>query len=118
VPQNVLQATYRHVRTGAYAVALRMRFETTEQAADFAIARSRDLQACRDQPDDRFSGAPAPVLTVGGKARLHSATYRLVGQRPVWLGGLQVQGTDVLTLDSDADPPDVLDWAGLGFRSA
>lgn len=116
VPTNVLQATYRHEGTGAYAVALRMRFASATAARQFAAVRHADLEACRDQPDDKYSGAPAPVLAVARFGDQTSHRYRLVGEKAVWLNSLQRTGKDILTIDSDAKPAAVLDWEGLGHR--
>ncbi|MGB7980097.1 MAG: hypothetical protein WCF36_04810 [Candidatus Nanopelagicales bacterium] len=116
-PQNVLQATYRHRPTGAYAVALRMRFVDQAAAREFAEVRLQDLRSCRVQGDDPPSGAPTPVLDVSGTGDRHLVTYRLVGEDPTWVGGLQRMGADVLTVDSDAAPVDLLDWAGVGLPS-
>lgn len=109
-PLNVLQATYRHRASGSFAVALRMRFDDAADAGRFAQLRQDDLRACRDQPDDPYSGAPAPVLSVREAAGGWStARYRLVGESDIWTSGLVVRGTDVLTLDADADAG-LLDW--------
>lgn len=116
VPRNVLQSTYQHADTGAYAVVLRMRFESAGDAQEFAQVRRGDLVACRDQPDDPYSGAPAPVLDVRGGADQQVTKYRLIGEKPVWVSALQVNGGDVLTLDTDADPTRLVDWEGLGFE--
>ena len=116
VAQNVLQSTYQHTDTGAYAVALRMRFTSVEEAQEFAAVRGRDLQSCRDQPEDPYSGAPAPVVDFSAGPDWQNAAYRLVGEQEVWVSALQVQARDVLTLDSDANPATLVDWAGLGYQ--
>lgn len=116
VPSNVLQSTYRHAKSSSYAVALRMRFESAADAAQFAEIRAEDLQACRDQPDDPFSGAPAPVLEVAGPPDRQVVRYRLVGEEAVWVSALQLRGRDVLTLDTDARPISRMDWDALGYQ--
>lgn len=116
VPRNVLQSTYRHADTGAYAVALRMRFESAEDAEEFAKVRRRDVVACRDQPDDPYSGAPAPVRVVSGGSGRQLIQYQLVGEKSVWISALQIKGSDVLTLDTDANPGRLVDWEGLGYQ--
>ena len=116
VAQDVLQSTYQHTDTGAYAVALRMRFSSAAAAQEFAVVRGRDLQSCRDQPEDPYSGAPAPVLTVSSGPAWQNASYRLVGEQAVWVSALQIQDRDILTLDTDADPATLVDWDGLAFQ--
>ncbi len=111
VPVRVLQATYGHRASGAYAVALRMRFDDAQDAAGFAQVRDTDMAACRDQPEDPYSGFPAPVLEVDQLADASVARYRLVGERDIWTSIMVVRGTDVLTVDSDAATGDV-DLAG------
>lgn len=113
-PRHVLQATYRHGRSGGFAVALRMRFDSDDEARAFAQARSADLATCRDQPDDPYSGAPAPVLAVTGTAGRLLAEYELVGEPGTWTSLQVVDGTDVLTVDAGPDGPDLVDWSVLG----
>lgn len=115
-PENVLQATYVHPDSGSYAVALRMRFNSPEAAGEFIKVRAADLATCRDQPDDPFSGAPAPVLETSSQGSRTTTAYRLVGEPETWHGVATTTGTDVLTFDTDADPTDVVDWAGLGYQ--
>ena len=114
VPRDVLQATYRHAGTGAYAVALRMRFPDSAAAERFAEVRGRDLEACRIQPDDPYSGAAAPVLEITSSPAQQVSRYELVGESQTWLSALRIFGTDVLTVDSDAGPG-TLDWRALGY---
>ena len=99
-PLNVLQATYQDPETARYAVVLRMRFGTEEEAERFAALRLTDLVACRDQPDDPYSGAPAPVQEVDSS----TATYQLPGEPATWTTIAALDGTDLVTLDTDADP--------------
>lgn len=115
VPRDVLQATYRHAGTGAYAVALRMRFSDATAAQRFAEIRGRDLEACRIQPDDPYSGAAAPVLVVSTGRDQQVARYEVVGESQTWLSALRIVDTDVLTVDSDAGPG-TLDWQALGYE--
>ncbi len=115
VPSDVLQATYAHPETGSYAVALRMRFESPEAAQEFADVRAEDLQACRDQPDDPYSGAPAPVLEVSAEGAQTLSTYQLLGEPETWTSAAAVMGTDVLTLDTDADPQSLVEWSTIGY---
>lgn len=117
VPLNVLQATYGHEETGSFAVALRMRFDDDQAAEQFAVDRVADLLACRDQPDDPFSGAGAPVLRVREDGDRSTVEYRLPGDPTTWHGAALVAGSDVLTLDTDADPTSLVDWVGLGYQS-
>jgi hypothetical protein len=117
VPRHVLQATYGHEASGSFAVALRLRFSNEEEAGKFAEDRAADLLACRDQPDDPFSGAPAPVIRVSGDAERSLVEYRLTGDPTTWYGATLVAGSDVLTLDTDADPDVLVDWDGLGYQS-
>ena len=116
VPVNVLQSTYALSREGAYAVALRLRFDSPTEAAKFADTLREDLRICRDQPDDPYSGAPAPVLDVSTGDSSYSSGYQLVGESGVWIKAVQVDGSDVLTLDSDA-PPATVNWPALGYQS-
>ena len=115
VPTDVLQATYAHPETGNYAVALRMRFTSPEAAQEFADVRAADLQACRDQPDDPYSGAPAPVLEVTTDDTMTLSTYQLLGEPETWTSAAVVMGTDVLTLDTDADPQSLVEWSTIGY---
>jgi hypothetical protein len=115
VPENVLQATYAHPGSGSYAVALRMRFGSPEAADEFAAVRAADLATCRDQPDDPYSGAPAPVLESSIEGSRTTTTYRLVGEPDTWYGLALVAGRDVLTIDTDADPTGLVDWFGAGM---
>ena len=117
VPRDVLQATYAHPESGSYAVALRMRFDSPEAAQEFADVRAEDLQACRDQPDDPYSGAPAPVLevTVTTDDTQTLSTYQLLGEPETWTSAAAVMGRDVLTLDTDADPQSLVDWSTIGY---
>ncbi len=117
VPTDVLQATYAHAGSGSYAVALRMRFDSPEAAQEFADVRAADLQACRDQPDDPYSGAPAPVLdvTVATDEIQTLATYQLLGEPETWTSAAVVMGTDVMTLDTDADPQSLVEWETIGY---
>jgi hypothetical protein len=117
VPTDVLQATYGHPGSGRYAVALRMRFDSPEAAQEFADVRAADLQACRDQPDDPYSGAPAPVLdvTVATDEFQTLATYQLLGEPETWTSAAAVMGTDVMTLDTDADPQSLVEWETIGY---
>lgn len=115
VPVNVLQATYTHPGTGSYAVVLRMRFESAARARRFVDVRHRDLAACRRQPDDRYSGAAAPVRAMDSVAGRTTATYRLLGEKVPWHTGAQVQGRDVVTLDTNPQPVSLVAWQALGF---
>lgn len=115
LPANVLQATYT-LEGEAYAVALRLRFDSAPEAAGFADALNDDLRACRDQPDDPFSGASAPVLTVSGGHSSFSSEYQVVGERALWVKAVRAEDSDVLTLDTDA-PPATVEWSALGYQS-
>ncbi len=117
VPRNVLQATYRHPSSGAYAVVLRMRFASRAQARRFVALRHADLVACERQPDDPYSGAPAPVRAAVAEGHRTIARYVLAGERLSWRTGARVDGRDVLTLDSDARPVQRVSWEELGFLS-
>lgn len=108
-PLNVLQATYQNRESGRFAVVLRMRFTTEDAAAAFAAARTNDLLVCRNQPDDPYSGARAPVLDVEVSDGRSAATYRLPGEVVTWTTLAAVDGTDLVTLDTDADPA-TLSW--------
>lgn len=116
VPVNVLQSTYAMPTEDAYAVALRLRFDSTEHASQFADTLLDDLRTCGDQPDDPYSGAPAPVLVVIPAADTYTSSYQLVGESGVWTKAVRVEGADVLTFDSDA-PPAAVDWSALGYQS-
>ncbi len=115
VPANVLQATYRHPSSGAYAVLLRMRFASQEQARQFVALRHADLVACGQQPDDPYSGASAPVRWAVAEGQRTVAKYVLFGERRAWRSGALVDGSDVLTLDSDSRSADQVAWRALGF---
>jgi hypothetical protein len=115
-PSNVLQATYTLPDKGAYAVALRLRFDSVAHASEFTGTLLQDLRTCSDQPDDPYSGAPAPVLSVSPGSASHTSTYQLVGEVGVWTKAVRVEGSDVLTVDSDA-PAAALDWPALGYQS-
>lgn len=116
VPEDVLQATYAHPDSGSYAVALRMRFDSPEAADEFAEVRAADLATCQDQPDDPYSGAPAPVLETSSQGSRTTTAYRLVGEPDTWHSVATATGTDVLTFDTDADPMALVDWAGIGYQ--
>jgi hypothetical protein len=116
VPVNVLQSTYALPSDGAYAVALRLRFDSTAHSSEFADRLHDDLRACSDQPDDPFSGAPAPVLAVSPQDGSYTSRYQLAGENGVWIKAVRVEGADVLTFDSDASPGAV-DWPALGYQS-
>jgi hypothetical protein len=116
VPVNVLQSTYALPTEGAYAVALRLRFNSTARASQFADTLLQDLRSCRDQPDDPYSGGPAPVRGVTASDASYTSSYQLVGEKTVWTKAVRVQGSDVLTLDSDA-PLGAVDWSAMGYQS-
>lgn len=115
VPAHVLQSTYRHTPSGAYAVIVRMSFDSPGQAERFVRARHRDMAACRSQPDDPYSGLTAPVRSARSAAGRSVARYRLLGEQAAWLTGARVQGSDVLTLDANPRPADLVGWQALGF---
>ena len=116
VPVNVLQATYALPSDGAYAVALRLRFDSPADARQFADTLRDDLRTCSDQPDDPYSGAPTPVLAVSPGETSYTGEYQLVGENHVWTKAVRVEGSDVLTVDSDA-PATAVDWPALGYQS-
>jgi hypothetical protein len=117
VPLDVLQSTYAHPEQQAFAVALRLRFPSPAEAAAFADILEVDLGTCRDQPDDPYSGEAAPVVRVSPGDAGYVSEYRLVGEEDVWTKAVRVEGSDVLTLDSDA-PAALVDWRALGYPSA
>jgi hypothetical protein len=116
VPRNVLQATYGHEESGSFAVALRLRFADDQEAEQFAADRVADLRTCSAQPDDPFSGAEAPVVRVSEDGERSLVEYRLPGDPTTWHSAATVVGSDVVTLDSDADPA-LVDWGALGYQS-
>jgi hypothetical protein len=63
-PVRVVEDTFVHKRATVAAVALRLTFSTRRDARVFLAVREADLRACRNQPDDPFSGAAAPVSGV------------------------------------------------------
>jgi hypothetical protein len=115
-PIEVLQATYRHGASDSYAVALRLRFDSASAAAGYLETRDRDLAACRDQPDDRYSGAASPVQDVSSTGSQTAVHYRLVGEARTWTNAARVDGRTVLSVDADPDQPNLVDWAALGFQ--
>lgn len=111
-PASVLQATYRKT-DDTYAVALRMRFDSAAQARQFKDDREADLRACLEQPDDPYSGTPAPVQSVDSSSRMTRTTYVYPGDERPWTSQLIHAGADVLTVDANPATPSQVKWADL-----
>ncbi len=75
-PVRVVEDTFLHKQSDVAAVALRLTFASRQDAREFLVLRRGDLRACRDQPDDPFSGAAAPVSGVRGAGGALSLSER------------------------------------------
>ena len=117
VPTDVLQATYAHAGSGSYAVALRMRFDSPKAAQEFADVRAADLPGLPRPARRPLLGAPSPVLDVSvATDEIQTlATYQLLGEPETWTSAAVVMGTDVMTLDTDADPQSLVEWETIGY---
>jgi hypothetical protein len=112
LPASVLQATYR-TEDDTYAVALRLRFDSANQARQFKDDREADLRACLEQPDDPYSGTAAPVQSVDSSSRTTRTTYQYPGDDRPWTSLLVHSGADVLTVDANPADPSHVKWAEL-----
>jgi hypothetical protein len=102
IPSNVLQATYQGPEPDDFAVALRLRFTTAAEADTFTSKLLDDLRDCARQPEDPYSGAPAPVQSVTTDQGAITATYQQAGEPELWTKHVQLLETDVLSLDANA----------------
>lgn len=101
-PTYALQATYANGDDNA--VALLLQFPDSDDAGSFAATRLTDLLACSTQPDDAFSGDPAPVERASGQGDVVRASYRLADEPDVlWRSAQWTHADRLLIIDSSAD---------------